>query len=332
MAHVTPRIRVALAGLGAMGRQHARVLSELPGVQVVALCDASDETRKWAEGVFDVPVYDDWRYLVDLDVDAIVNALPTPEHFDTTRTFLEAGKAVLVEKPIAATLDEANTLLELAERKGLLLRVGHVERFNPAIQSLRREIEAEALGDIVNVSSRRVGVARPVAPRTNVVTDLAIHDIDICSFLLAEQGRLVFASGVTLGSNQLEDHADLVLRYGGTIASIQANWITPVKIRRLTVTGIGGFAEVDYLAQSLRVFKGVPSIFKGSLWNFFAVAHESEPVNIEVERAEPLRAELEHFLDCVRTGVASIDDARAATQALALAMTATDVIRGRLAI
>ena len=324
-----PRLAVGLVGLGAMGRQHARLLSELPGVELAALCDVSPEARAWAEELFEVPIFDDWRHLVRHDVPAIVNALPTPEHYETTRAFLEAGKAVLVEKPIAATVDEANELVAIAEHNEAILMVGHVERFNPAVRALQREIEAGNLGEVVNIGSRRVGVARPVAPRTNVVIDLAIHDIDICRFLLGEQGRLVFASGVALGSNLLEDHADIVLRYGRTVASLQANWITPVKIRRLAVTGTGGFAEVDYLTQSLRMFEGVPSVFKGSVWNFFAVAHESEPRNVEVERVEPLRAELEHFVDCVTNETVPLGDPRQATQALALAMNATDVIRGR---
>lgn len=315
-----------------MGRQHARILSELPGVELVAVCDASAEARDWASATFDVPTYDDWRQLAETELEAVVNALPTPEHFETTKAFLELERDVLVEKPIAATPAEGDALVELAERSGRLLMVGHVERFNPAIRALRAEIENGTLGDVVNISSRRVGVARPVAPRTNVVIDLAIHDIDICSFLLRAQGRLVFASGVALGSNQLEDHTDLLLRYGDTVASLQANWITPVKIRRLTVTGVGGFAEVDYLTQSLRIFKGVPSVFKGSVWNFFAVAHESEPVNVDIERVEPLRAELEHFVSCIRSGENPVGDARHAAQALALAMQATDVIRGRLSI
>jgi UDP-N-acetylglucosamine 3-dehydrogenase len=315
-----------------MGRQHARVLSELPGVEVAALCDASPDARAWAAESFDIPVVENWRELADMNVVAIVNALPTTEHFESSRLFLESGKDVLVEKPIAASVDEANTLVDVAEREGRLLMVGHVERFNPAIRALRNAIADGELGDVVNISSRRVGVARPVAPRTNVVIDLAIHDIDICSFLLRKQGRLVFASGITLGSNLLEDHADIVLRYGQAVASIQANWITPVKIRRIAVTGTSGFAEVDYLTQSLRVFKGAPAVFEGSVWNFFAIAHESEPRNVEIERIEPLRSELEHFITCVRDRTEPLGDPRHATQALALAIAATDVIRGRLTV
>lgn len=327
---MTDRLRIAIAGLGAMGRQHARVVSEMAGAELVLACDRSREARSWAEETFGVATTDDWRRLPEHNVDGVVNALPTPEHHATTLELLDAGLGVLVEKPIAASVDEANALITAAERGGRTLMVGHIERFNPAIRRLQEVIASGTLGEIVNVSSRRVGVARPTAPRTNVVVDLAIHDIDVCSYLLREQGRLVFASGITLASNLLEDHADLVLRYGGTVASLQANWITPVKIRRIAVTGTSGFAEVDYLTQSLRVYRGVPAEFKGAVWNYFAVAHESEPQNVAVERVEPLRAELENFVRALRGEEAPLGDPRQATQALALAIAATDMIRGRL--
>ena len=329
---VTP-VRMAIAGLGTMGRQHVRLLGEMDSVELVAVCDHSSEARAWAEKNLELKAYDDWRALAEIDVEAIVNALPTPEHFEVTRTYLEAEKHVLVEKPIAVTVDEANGLLEVAEQSSRVLMVGHVERFNPAIQALREVIVSDELGEIINVAARRVGVARPTAPRTDVVIDLAIHDIDVCSFLLpSEQGRLRFASGATLGGNQLEDHADLVLSFGRTVAIVQANWITPVKIRRIAVTGTSGFAEVDYLSQSLRVYRGVPEVIKGPVWNFYAVAQESTPTDVPVTRCEPLRAELDHFVACVRDGVEPLADPRQATRALALAVEASRIIRGHASV
>jgi UDP-N-acetylglucosamine 3-dehydrogenase len=109
---------------------------------------------------------------------------------------------------------------------------------------------------------------------------------------------------------------------------VQANWITPVKIRRITVTGTAGMADVDYLEQSLRLYRGAPEAFTGPLWDFFAVARESEPEEVDVSRGEPLRRELTHFVDRIRAGDTSVDDARQAAQALALALEARSVIRG----
>jgi len=312
-----------------MGRQHVRVLSEIPGVELVSAVDLSAEARHRVEQNLAVPTTDDWRSLLDGDADAVVNALPTPDHYEVTKALLEAGKHVLVEKPIAVTSAEAEELVRTAERVDRVLMVGHVERFNPAVRALRTLLAEGTLGDVVTLATRRVGIARPVAPRTDVVIDLAIHDIDICGHLLPDaQGRLVFAAGRTLGANQLEDHADVILRFGQAVCIVQANWITPVKIRRMTVTGTTGLAEVDYLEQSVRVYRSAPEVFEGPVWNFFAVARESEPEEFPVARHEPLRAELEHFVSRVQDGDTSIVEARQAAQALALAIAATDVIRG----
>ena len=322
------RVRIGVLGLGSMGRQHVRVLSELPDVEIVAAVDAQAEARQRVEQHAAVPTAADWRVLLESNADAVVNALPTPDHYAVTLALLEAGKHVLVEKPIATTPAEAEELVVAAERHGRLLAVGHVERFNPAIVRLHELIVAGRLGEPVTVAARRVGIARPVAPATDVIIDLAIHDIDVCGFLLRTQGRLAFAAAHALKGNRMEDHADLVLRYGDTVAIVQANWITPVKIRRLTVTGTEGLADVDYLEQSLRVFRGAPEVFQGPLWDFFAVARESEPEDVHVERGEPLRAELEWFVRRVRNGELDVVQARQAARALALAVEARDTIRG----
>jgi UDP-N-acetylglucosamine 3-dehydrogenase len=312
-----------------MGRQHVRVLSEMSDVELVGIADRSVEARRRVEEHVAVEATDDWRHLIDSSADAVVNALPTPEHHHVTRELLAAGKHVLVEKPIAVTTAEAEELVGLAEGLDRVLLVGHVERFNPAVRALHDLVARGDLGDVVTIAARRVGVARPVAPATDVVIDLAIHDIDICGYLLPRtQGRLAFASARALWANQLEDHADLVLRFGDAVAIVQANWITPVKIRRVTVTGTEGLADVDYLEQSIRLYRGAPEVFEGPLWNFFAVARESEPEDLPVQRAEPLRRELEHFVQRIRTGDTSVVEPRQAARALALAIEARDVIRG----
>jgi UDP-N-acetylglucosamine 3-dehydrogenase len=322
-------VRIAVAGLGSMGRQHVRVLGSMGDVDLVGAADLSADARRRVEENASVQTTDDWQSLLEGPADAVVNALPTTEHYEVTRLLLEAGKDVLVEKPIAVTSAEAEELVSLAKHLDRVLMVGHVERFNPAVEALRGVLERGEIGDVVTIAARRVGIARPVAPRTDVLIDLAIHDIDVCAYLLPKtQGRLIFASARALWGNQLEDHADLALRFGDSIATVQANWITPVKIRRVTVTGTAGLADVDYLEQSLRVYRGVPEVFEGPLWNFFAVAHESEPEEVRVPRDEPLRRELRHFVDRVQNHDTSVDGARQAAQALALAVEARNVIRG----
>jgi UDP-N-acetylglucosamine 3-dehydrogenase len=322
------KLRIGLLGLGVMGRQHFRLIPGLDDANLVAVCDESIEASEWVATNSSVPVFDDWRKLLTLEIDAIVNALPTGFHYEVTRAFLENGIHVLVEKPIATSVPEAEQLADIATRHGVVLMVGHVERFNPMVEALRQLIASDRLGSIVSVSARRVGVARPTVPFANVVLDLAIHDIDVLAYLLNTCGRLLLATGARLGSNLLSDHADLMVRYGSATASIQANWITPVKIRRLTVTGTSGFVEADYVDQTIRLFETVPEVIKGTPSDFFAVSRESDALDIRVPRYEPLLAELEHFVTCIRAGSTPRTDAASATEALALAVEATRVIQG----
>jgi UDP-N-acetylglucosamine 3-dehydrogenase len=321
-------LRVAVLGLGNMGTQHLRVLSQTDGACLVGACDQSVEACRVAASHAGVSTFSDWESVLALRPDAIVNALPTNDHFEVTKTFLEAGTHVLVEKPIATSVDEAVTLTEIADSAGLLLMVGNVERFNPVVRAAKELIDSNRLGRIMSVAARRVGVGRPAVPRVNVALDLAIHDIDILSFLLGREGRLLLAAGAMMDANRVEDHVDLVFDYGGIVATIQANWITPVKIRQLMLTGTQGFAEVDYIDQTIKVYESAPQRIKGRPWDFFAVSQESEPLRLRVERREPLVEELEHFLACVRTGHRPLTDAESATKALALAVDATYSMRG----
>jgi UDP-N-acetylglucosamine 3-dehydrogenase len=320
-------INVAVLGLGVMGRQHFRVLSAMPGVALVGVCDRSPEATQWIRGRSGVRVFPGWRELLAAKPDAVINALPTGFHHHVTRAFLHSGVHVLVEKPLATSVRQAEDLAELASKRDVVLMVGHIERFNPVVRALRDLISAGRLGEVVSVTTRRLGVSRPALPHVNAVLDLAVHDLDVIAYLLGVDGRLLLATGVTLGSNQLEDHADLVVRFGAATASIQANWITPVKIRRISLTGTRGFAEADYLTQNLRLFTTAPEVIKGSPWDFFAVSRESEPIDIAVAHSEPLRNELQHFIHCIRAGCTPIADAASAIEALALANAATATMR-----
>ncbi|MFN2544463.1 MAG: Gfo/Idh/MocA family protein [Actinomycetota bacterium] len=323
---MTPR--VAVLGLGVMGRQHLRLLSTMEDVALVGACDASPEARASAEEHADVPVVAEWQGVLELDPDAVVNALPTGMHYEVTEALLRTGKHVLVEKPIAATVEQAAELARAAEEAGVILMVGNVERFNPAVQAMKDLVNAGRLGEVVHASARRVGVARPAIPHANVALDLAIHDLDVLAYVLGEDGRLLFAAGSAIGPNQLEDHMDIVVRYGATTAFVQANWITPIKIRRLAITGTRGYAEADYIDQSVRLYQSAPEMIRGMPWDFFAVSTESRAVTVPVTRREPLREELAHFLACLRAGSTPITDARTATKALALAIEATQAARG----
>jgi UDP-N-acetylglucosamine 3-dehydrogenase len=319
-------IRVALAGLGAIGRQHARLLSELSQFDLVACCDTSAEAQAEARDRYNVPTVSNWQELLAFEPECVVNALPTHLHFESTRYFLESGLDVLVEKPIASDTSEAREVTKLATEASRVLLVGHVERFNAGVVALKEQISNGRLGEIISVVTRRVGISRPVIPHANVALDLAIHDVDVVRFLLDQPGHLITSFGSVIGQNQVEDHVDLVLRYGKTFCTVQANWITPVKIRRLSVTGTKGMAELDFITQQLRIYETAPALIEGQPWNFFAVSSESEPIDQHVLKSEPLRDELRHFAKCIMYGEQPLVPAEHATDALDLVVTATENI------
>jgi UDP-N-acetylglucosamine 3-dehydrogenase len=321
------KIPIAVAGLGAIGRQHARLLSESARFQIVAVCDANPTVRDEFAELLQVPAVEHFEQLLEFQPIAVVNALPTHLHYESTRVFLENGLHVLVEKPIASSVEEANELAKMAEDVDRVLLVGQVERFNAGVVALKEQIESGRLGEIISVVSRRVGTARPAVPHANVALDLAIHDVDAIRFMLGTPGELITSFGSSIGENRLEDHVDLVLRYGETFCTVQANWITPVKIRRLSVTGTKATAELDYITQQLAIFEMVPEVIKGNPWDFFAVSQQSDAVEIPVTKSEPLRAELDHFARCIAEGEAPMVTAKEATDALALVAAATDLMQ-----
>jgi UDP-N-acetylglucosamine 3-dehydrogenase len=321
-------IKIGVVGLGAMGRQHVRVLRELPQFELVAIAEPrireSPDVASSSGDVYTCPEVVD---LLTCSLDAVVVASPTAFHLQQAELFLRAGLHVLVEKPIAVDVASARRLAAVATESGRSLLVGHIERFNPAIDALRALLTAGDLGSIVSISTRRVGVARPAAPSTNVIADLAIHDIDVIHLLTGHEPTVVGAKGGMLPGNTLEDFAILLLSYGSAAAAVEANWITPLKSRRMSVTGTGGFVDVDYIRQEVTVYEGRVDPVAGPELAFNAVWKTAEPRVMQVVKGEPLRRELIHFAECVRGECEPVITPVEAISALACCQEATEVIR-----
>jgi UDP-N-acetylglucosamine 3-dehydrogenase len=232
-----------------------------------------------------------------------------------------------VEKPIAVDVASATEIATTASASGASLLVGHIERFNPAIETLRDLLSNGELGRILSISARRVGVARPALPSTNVIIDLGIHDVDVIQMLTGKSPTVLGASGGALPGNLLEDFAFLMLSYGNVAAAVEANWITPLKSRRLSVTGSGGFVDLDYVRQEVTVYEGRVDPVEGSIENFNAIWQTAKPRPLPVVQGEPLRRELAHFADCVRGECAPAISTHEAIAALAACQDATERIR-----
>jgi UDP-N-acetylglucosamine 3-dehydrogenase len=213
---------------------------------------------------------------------------------------LSARVHTLVEKPIARSIDQASELIEASHEYDVRLAVGHVERFNPAVQELKRRMKAGELGIISSLVARRVGVMPPRIKDVNVILDLAVHDIDVAMYLLDQEPSAVAASGGSaLLSNNRLDHSEIFLEFGSIGCFIQANWITPIKIRTLSVTGDAGHAELNYVTQRLEIFQSNLERHFGDFGDFVVRFGTPQTIAADITPQEPLRLELKSFLDAV---------------------------------
>jgi len=299
---MTEALRAAVIGVGSMGRHHARVYAELAEADLVAVADVVPETGARIGSKYGVPAYIDYRELLEQEKpDLVTVAVPTKEHKAVVETALEAGAHVLVEKPIAATVAEAEALIAKAEALDRKLMVGHIVRFSPTIQALKQHLDAGELGRIFQIVCRRVGPFPARIRDVGVVVDLAPHDLDVMRFISGEEAVRVYAET----EQQIHtDHEDLVtaqVRFTGDFTGmLEINWLTPVKIREVTVLGEQGMFRADDLTQDLYFHENAEA--EGLDWNHLSLlkgVSEGKMIRYPIQRYEPLKAELAAFADAV---------------------------------
>ncbi len=252
---------------------------------------------------YDVQGYLDYHELIG-KVDAVSIAVPTSLHALVACDFLEHGIHCLVEKPVASNLDEAQRMINEAERHGAKIMVGHIERFNPAVQKLKQLITQGVLGKVIIVSTRRVGPFVPRIRDVGIIVDTATHDIDVIKYLVDKEPLSVYSKAGNL-IVQKDDHAIIVMDYRDAVGCIEGNWYTPHKVRTLVANGTEGICYLDYIKQELQL------------------CTTTESHQVEIEKIEPLRAELSHFLDCVENNKSPLVDGREGAKILKIALEAS---------
>jgi UDP-N-acetylglucosamine 3-dehydrogenase len=311
-------IRVGLVGLGAMGRNHLRVLSELDSAVLAGVCDQDAAAVAAAGSRYGVAGYSSWRELLDREeMDALVIAVPTRFHLEVGHAALTRGLHVLVEKPIAATLEEGRALVDAATRAHRLLAVGHIERFNPAVRELQKAIAAGELGRVFQIQARRDGPFPARIRDVGVVIDLATHDLDVMCHIAGEDVERLYAETERRIHTEHEDMLNALLKFSsGAVGVLQVNWLTPTKIRELSVLGERGLFVVDYLNQELTLFKNAEVEGAGNVRG----VTEGDVMHFPIVKAEPLRLELESFIGAVERGGPVEVDGEAGLRALHLAL------------
>ncbi len=295
-------LRAAVIGVGSMGRNHARVYANLDGVELAAVCDADADTAARVGRMYRCNAYSSVSELLAREpLDLVSVVVPTRHHFAVASEVIDRGVSVLVEKPIAATPEQGWALVEAARRNGVVLTVGHVERFNPAIIALKQQIDDHELGHVFHVAARRVGPFPARIMDVGVVIDLATHDLDILNYLI---GSPVTRLHVEMHRHLHESHEDMLtamLRFqSGVIGTLDINWLTPTKIRELSVIGERGMFVANYLTQDLTFYEN--DACQGKHWPELALIGVSEGriIRQKVQRREPLVEELRSFAAAVR--------------------------------
>jgi predicted dehydrogenase len=287
-----------------MGRNHARLYRTIEGVRLVGIADSNAQIAERVGARENVPHYTDFAALLDEQKPDLVSiAVPTGLHYEIGAAVIDRGVHVLMEKPITSTVEQGEALLELAKRKGVTLAVGHIERFNPAVMELRRRLNDGMAGRIYKIAAQRLSPYPTRIGDAGVVIDLASHDIDLMRHLMPEPILRIYGETLQSINSDREDLFNGLIRFAsGAIGVLDINWMTPTKVRRLSVTGARGFLECDLLSQELFFYENENA---PSQWDALSVLRgvsEGNILGIRIQRHEPLDAELTDFVAAVRDG------------------------------
>ncbi|MDH7563718.1 MAG: Gfo/Idh/MocA family oxidoreductase [Candidatus Bathyarchaeota archaeon] len=277
------KLGVAVIGTGFWGKNHARVYKELEETELLAVCDINAERAKAVAQQFGVKHYSKpSQMLKNREIEAVSICTWSTVLAKEALRALDAGKHVLVEKPMAANTKQAEKLVETAKKEKLHLSVGFLMRFIPGLQHIKNAVAKKTLGELVCATAKRVSQWPERIGDVGVVKDTAIHDIDVVSYLFNEEPVAVYAKTGNMMNRKFEDYAQIMLTFEeGKTAFIESNWLTPYKTRTLEVTGSAAIMKLDYITQEL------------------SVETEKETVQPRYPIKEPLKLELQHFANCI---------------------------------
>jgi predicted dehydrogenase len=276
------KVKVGIIGVGYLGTQHARILSYLEKAELIGVADIDFKKAMVIGNRHGVKYFDKYENMLD-EIDAGIVATPTSEHFDISMKLLKEGKSVLVEKPITETVEQAEELVSVADKNGLILQIGHLERFNPAVEALEdlisepKFIEVQRLGSF---SARSLDI--------DVVLDLMIHDLDIIMALIKDEVKVIRSSGIHVLSDKI-DIANARLEFAsGCIATLTASRVHQGKVRKLRIFEPTSYYSIDYIDQEVKVFP--------------LNGRQTDIKTLKIKKEEPLKKELQNFFRCIIDG------------------------------
>lgn len=313
-------LNVGIVGVGSMGRNHARVFAQMPDVNLTALADADEETATAIARTYKANAYQNYSEMFARErLDIVSIAVPTRLHAEVALEAIRYGAHVFVEKPLAFTLPECHSMIAAARARGVHLGVGHIERFNPAILELKRRLQACELGRVFQIRSRRVGPFPSRITDVGVVFDLATHELNIMEYLIGAPIRNLYAETEQEIHGSHEDLLSGLLKFeNGAVGVLDINWLTPTKIRELSMLGERGMFHVNYLTQELYFYENNYANGWEGMVALMGVS-EGRITKYEIRKREPLVEELENFVASVQNGHDSLISGEEGMRAVYLA-------------
>ncbi len=298
------RIKVAVIGAGSMGMNHLRVLRDFneDQVELVGVAEPYEPNLQHAISRFHIAGFTDYRQMVEqTHPDLVAVVVPTHLHFEVASYLLDQGNNVLLEKPMTSSIEEAEALIQLASIRGAKLAIGHIERFNPAVIEVKRHLIAGELGQMFHLHARRLGPFPPRIRDVGVTLDLATHDIDVMRYLADAEVEHVYSETQRYIHTSHEDLLLGILRFTNqAIGMLDVNWLTPTKVRELSITGEKGMYLINYLTQDVYFYENDYTTTTWDAIRSITGVSEGSMTRLKVQKAEPLRLEYEDVINAVR--------------------------------
>ncbi len=296
-------LKAAVIGTGSMGSNHARIYAGMEAINLAGISDLDQMQCTTLSKKYGVHAYSNYQELLEKEKPDIVSiAVPTANHAAVALDCLQAGANILVEKPIASNLEEAQTIISAAKAARLKLMVGHIVRFNPAVRELKKHLDAGELGRIFQIVCHREGPFPTRIRDVGVVIDLAPHDIDIIRYLSQSEPLRVYAETEQRIHTEHEDLLLAIMRFKNNItSSLNINWLTPTKIREINILGEKGMFQINDLTQDLYFYENTMAV--NGIWDSLKTIRGVNPgkmIRFAFDRKEPLQVELSAFVDAVR--------------------------------
>mgnify|MGYP001250405260 CR=1 FL=1 len=288
-------LKTGVIGVGSMGSNHARVYSEISNL--VAVSEPNEKVGRSVAEKFGIEWYADYRDMLD-KVDAVTISVPTIYHREIAEEVATSGTHFLVEKPLSNTIEDAQAIISASEKYKVIMAVGHIERYNPAVRSAWNNIDSGAWGNILSLTANRFSNFPSRIKDVGVLFDLTIHDIDVLCYLAQSDVHSVYCTGGKLDGNDSEDFINLNINFdNGILGLCETNWVTPMKIRKLEIKTMNKFVKLDYQFQELEIFESNYKSFDNT--NIFKSEIKVLNHKENIIKAEPLKLELLDFLNSI---------------------------------